>query len=110
GDEARGKVLYQVALWTVASYLPGARERLAKVPRAAYDERLYEWRVREAMARGDDAGAVAAIEFMPAPQREDPRWTYFEARLRERLGQAEAAKGLYRRAADTATFHGFLAA
>ncbi|MDY0021402.1 transglycosylase SLT domain-containing protein [Arenimonas caeni] len=110
GETARGKVLYEVALWTVASYLPGARERLAKVPRAAYDERLYEWRVREAMARGDDAGALAAIEFMPAPQRDDPRWQYFEARLRERLGQSEAARGLYGRAAGTATFHGFMAA
>lgn len=109
-EAARGKVLYEVALWTVASYLPGARERLEKVPRAAYDERLYEWRVREAMARGDDAGAVAAIEFMPEAQRLDPRWSYFEARLRERLGQADAAKALYARAAATATFHGFLAA
>ena len=109
-EAARGKVLYEVALWTVASYLPGARERLEKVPRAAYDERLYEWRVREAMARGDDAGAVAAIEFMPEAQRQDPRWSYFEARLRERLGQADAAKALYARAAATATFHGFLAA
>ena len=109
-EAARGKVLYEIALWTVASYLPGSRERLEAVPRAAYDERLHEWRVREAMNRRDDAGALAAIEFMPTAQREDPRWQYFEARLRERLGQHDAARALYARAAATATFHGFLAA
>ena len=110
-DEAqRGKVLYQIALWTVASYLPGSDRRLAAVPASAYDERLHEWRVREAMNRRDDAGAVRALELMPAPQRNDPRWQYFEARLRERLGQVDAAKALYRQSAATATFHGFLAA
>lgn len=110
-DEAtRGRVLYQVALWTVASYLPGAKERLARVPAAAYDERLHEWRVREALNRQHDADALAALEAMPPAQRNDPRWQYFEARVRERLGQADAARALYGKAADTATFHGFLAA
>lgn len=110
-DEAqRGKVLYQIALWTVASYLPGSSTRLEAVPAASYDERLHEWRVREAMNRRDDAGAVRALEAMTAAQRGDPRWQYYEARLRERLGQTDAAKALYRQSANTATFHGFLAA
>src|SRR5690606_4252085 len=98
------------ALWTVASYLPKSQERLAAVPAASYDERLHEWRVREAMNRRDDAGAVRALEQMPSTQRTDPRWQYFEARLRERLGQVDAAKALYAQSAATATFHGFLAA
>ena len=110
-DEAqRGKVLYEIALWTVASYLPGASTRLEAVPARSYDERLHEWRVREAMNRRDDAGAVRALEAMTPTQRSDPRWQYYEARLRERLGQVDAAKSLYRQAAATATFHGFLAA
>jgi soluble lytic murein transglycosylase len=110
-DEAdRGKVLHQIALWTVASYLPRSAERLAAVPKASYDDRLHEWRVREAMNRRDDADAIRAIEFMPEAQRQDPRWQYFEARLRERLGQTEAARALFAKSAATATFHGFLAA
>ena len=110
-DEAqRGKVLYQVALWTVASYLPGSADRLNEVPASAYDERLHEWRVREAMSRHDTTAAIAALERMPTAQRGDPRWQYFEARLRERLKQRDAARGLYAQAANTATFHGFLAA
>ena len=110
-DEAeRGKVLYQVALWTVASYLPGSRERLAAVPASAYDERLHEWRVREALNRRDDAGALDALSRMPAAQRNDPRWQYFEARVLERLGRKEPARARFAKAAGTATFHGFLAA
>jgi soluble lytic murein transglycosylase len=110
-DEAeRGKVLAAIALWTVASYGEGSAERLAAVPAVAYDERLHEWRAREAMARGDDAAALAAIGLMPAKQREDSRWRYFEARLRERLGDRDAAHALYQQAAGSASFHGWLAA
>ncbi|HEU0154327.1 MAG TPA: transglycosylase SLT domain-containing protein [Arenimonas sp.] len=110
-DEAqRGQVLYQVALWTVASYLPGSADRLAEVPESAYDERLHEWRVREAMNRRDTAAALAAIAKMPPAQRADSRWQYFEARLRERNKESELASALYTQAANAATFHGFLAA
>jgi soluble lytic murein transglycosylase len=105
-----GPVQAQVALWTVASYNEGARERLAAVPASAYDDRLHEWRVREALARRDDRGALDAIAGMPAAQREDSRWRYFEARLRERSGEADQARALYADAARHATFHGFLAA
>ena len=109
-EHDRGRVLYEIALWTVASYLPGAAQRLAAVPASAYDERLHEWQAREAMARGDDATALNAIDAMDAPQRNDPRWQYFAARLRERRGDHAGANALYAQAARTATFHGFLAA
>lgn len=106
----RGRVLYEIALWTVASYAPGSAERLAAVPVSAYDDRLHEWQVREAMARGDDATALKAIEAMDTPQRNDPRWQYFAARMHERRGDHAGANALYAQAARTATYHGFLAA
>src|SRR5690606_25078105 len=61
----RGRVLYQVALWTAASYLPEAKARLAAVPASAYDERLHEWQVREALARSNWKDALEAIRRMP---------------------------------------------
>lgn len=106
----RGQVLYQIALWTVASYLPDSARRLNAVPDASYDERLHEWRAREAMSRGDWPAALAAIGKMPESQRSDSRWQYFQARLSEKTGAAAAAQTLYRSAAQAATFHGFLAA
>jgi len=109
-DSERGRVLNEIALWTVASYGPNSAQRLNAVPEVAYDEKLHEWRVREAMSRGDDVAALAAIEKMGNTQRNDSRYQYFEARLRERLNQKESAKILYAKAAQSANFHGWLAA
>lgn len=109
-DGDRARVLYQIALWSASSYEPEAARRLAAVPEPAYDERLHEWRVREAMARSDWRAALAAIRRMGAAQRNDSRWQYFEARLAERNGEKATARQLYRDAARKAEFHGFLAA
>ena len=109
-DQDRGRVLYQVALWTVASYEPESARRLDAVPASAYDERLHEWHAREAMARSDWRASLAAIRRMGPTQRNDSRWKYFEARLAERTGDKAGAVRLYREAAKLPEFHGFLAA
>ena len=107
----RGRVLYQVALWTVASYLPDSARRLNAVPASAYDERLHEWRVREAMARSRRC----------APRwRRSARWATSSAAIRagstsrRACASASARRGrrrpLYREAAREPEFHGFLAA
>lgn len=109
-DAERGRALYQAALWTVASYEPESARRLNAVPDIAYDEKLHEWRVREAMARSDWRAALAAIRKMGDRQRRDSRWRYFEARLLEMGGDKTNADILYRDAANKPEFHGFLAA
>ena len=77
--------------------------RLNAVPASAYDERLHEWRVREAMARSDWRAALAAIHKMGDKQRSDSRWQYFEARLSElRRRQGQRRSALYREAAQQA--------
>ncbi|WP_149196639.1 lytic transglycosylase domain-containing protein [Luteimonas suaedae] len=109
-EEDRGRVLYQAALWTVASYLPDSARRLNLVPDAAYDERLHEWRTREALSRSDWRAALDAIGKMDDAQRNDARWTYFAARLNALLGDRARAQALYAQAAREPNFHGFLAA
>ncbi len=109
-EEERGRALYQAALWAVASYEPESARRLAAVPESAYDDKLHEWRVREAMARSDWSSALAAIRKMGTTQRNDSRWQYFEGRLLEMTGQREAATASFREAAKKPEFHGFLAA
>ncbi|WP_344759873.1 lytic transglycosylase domain-containing protein [Luteimonas lutimaris] len=109
-EEDRGRVLYQVALWTVASYEPESARRLAAVPAVSWDERLHEWQAREAMARSDWAAALAAIKAMGEEQRGQSRWAYFAARLTEMAGDKAGAQALYRDAARESDFHGFLAA
>ncbi len=109
-EEERGRALYQAALWTVASYEPESARRLAAVPESVYDDKLHEWRVREAMARSDWSSALAAIRKMGTTQRNDSRWQYFEGRMLEMTGQREAATALFRESAKKPEFHGFLAA
>ena len=109
-EQARGRVLYQAALWTVASYLPDSARRLNLVPASAYDPRLHEWRARDALARADWRAALAAIEKMGHEQRSSARWTWFEGRMHELLGDGAQAQRLYAQAATDPTFHGFLAA
>lgn len=109
-DAERGRALYQAALWTVASYEPESARRLNAVPDVAYDEKLHEWRVREALARSDWKAALAGIRKMGDKQRRDSRWRYFEARLLEIDGDKTNAAILYRDAANKPEFHGFLAA
>lgn len=104
------QIRYQIALWSAASYLPQAAHRLAVVPHTAYDNRLREWRVREAIARHDFPAAIAAIKAMPATQRDNPHWRYLLGRLYERVGDAARATALYRLVATSSTFDGFLAA
>ena len=109
-EAARGRVLHEIALWTVASYGPASARRLAAVPASAYDDKLHEWRAREALARSDWRGALAAIQRMPDALRNDSRWLYFAARTSALTGNDGAAQALYRQAAQKAEFHGFLAA
>jgi len=109
-DADRGRVLYQVALQSASSYEAEGARRLAAVPLSAYDDRLHELQVREAIARQDWRGALAAIRRMGDAQRTQARWTYFEARLSELTGDKAGAQALYAKAATKAEFHGFLAA
>jgi soluble lytic murein transglycosylase len=105
----RGEALSQIALWSAASYLPDSARRFAIVPAGAWDARLHEWQFREALARGDEPAALAAIAAMPQAQRADPRWRYFEARLRERAGDA-AARDILGELSAEPNYYGFLAA
>nr|WP_244244139.1 transglycosylase SLT domain-containing protein [Lysobacter alkalisoli] len=106
----RGRALYQIALWTVASYLPDSARRLNAVPEASYDPRLHEWRVREALSRSDWSAALAAIGKMGDEQRNQSRWAYFQARLSEKTGDTATAQRLFRQVALESDFHGFMAA
>jgi soluble lytic murein transglycosylase len=106
----RGEAMNQIALWSAASYLPNASQRLARVPAAAYDDRLHEWRAREALARNEYTMVRQSIAAMSEAQRADPRWRYIDARVREKLGEKPQAQADYASLAREPTYYGFLAA
>lgn len=108
--EQQALVRYQAALWSAASYLPGSAQRMAAVPATAFDDRLHEWRAREALARADWRQTLNAITAMPDNLRADSRWRYVQARMHELLGDAEPAKRQFAALAREPNYHGFLAA
>jgi soluble lytic murein transglycosylase len=109
-DAQKARVQYAIALWSAASYLPDSARRMAAVPAAHYDERLHEWRAREALSRGDGAAVLAAVAAMPATQRADGRWRYVSARMHQQLGQPAQARPLLAALATEPNYYGFLAA
>jgi len=108
--ERIGRLRHAIALWSAASYLPEAAARFARVPADAFDARLHEWRVREAIARRQPREALDALSAMPAELRGRARWQLIEARLRAAVGDSDAAAELLAKAAREPNFHGFLAA
>ncbi|MCB1554680.1 MAG: transglycosylase SLT domain-containing protein [Xanthomonadales bacterium] len=108
--DQRGSVLAAVALWSAASYDAESARRFKRVPAAAFDPQLHEWRVREALARDAFAEARDAIARMPAELAAEPRWRYVAARMDRALGQPVAAAAAFDALADEAHYHGFLAA
>ena len=103
-------VLYQIALWSAASYLPNSTERLARVPEASYDDTLYMWRVRDAILHADWQAALSGVQKMPADLQNTTRWQYIKARMLEKNGHEDEAKILLKNIASSTTFYGFLAA
>ncbi len=99
-----------IALWSAASYLPASAARFERVPQRAWDDRLHEWRAREAMARADWRAARAAILAMPDALAQATRWRYFRARVEELLGLRSEARQLLAEVAGESNYHGFLAA
>lgn len=108
--EQRHAVLAEIALWSLVDYLPEAERRYLAVPEAARSANLREWYLRNAFHANDDGKTLTAFDQLLPAQRDEPRWQYFQARVLQRLGRNDDALPLYRKAAQSASFHGWLAA
>jgi soluble lytic murein transglycosylase len=106
----RGAALAAIALWKAANYAPDAGAWMARVPDAAFDDALREWRVRTWLAAGNWAAALQAVEAMSPTQAADSRFRYLRARLLERERRGAEAAPLLDALAKEPNFHGFLAA
>lgn len=103
-------VLSEIALWSMVDYLPAGESRYMKVPEPDRSVNLREWYLRWNFTQNDDAKTLAAFTQLLPAQTEEPRWRYFKARTLERSGNPVEAAALYRKAAQTPGYHGWLAA
>ena len=106
----RGRVLRAVATYRATSYAPDALARLEALPPEQADDATREWRVRVALAAGDYAATLRALDAMAPAQQADARWRYLRARVLVKLNRETEATPLFTAVAQEANFHGFLAA
>ena len=109
-DAERAVALNAIALQRGASYLPDSAQWFARIPPALVDDVVRELRVREALARGDHAAALAGLDQLTPAQQADTRWRYVRARVLEARGRAAEARAALVALAREPGYHGFLAA
>ena len=82
--------------------------REAGAPALAEEE--YAWRVRAALRAQSWRDVLAAVDAMPAPQRDETSWRYWRARANLALGNADEARRGFQSLAGEFNFYGLLSA
>ena len=106
----RGGILREVALWSAVESLDETPERMRSVPDAYRDGKLVEWWARFDLSRADWEGLISVIESMPAEQKDDSGWRYWDARARHETGDLDLAREQLGVLALEASYYGFLSA
>ncbi len=109
-DDLRGGILRDIAQWSAVEKLEATPARMQRVPAALLDGNLLEWWARYELSAGNWPGVKAVIAGMPAEQRDDSRWRYWEARAQLETGDSSAASDQLGELALQANYYGFLAA
>jgi soluble lytic murein transglycosylase len=99
----------QIATQGAKRHLPGALEWYAKADGATLSEEQLEWWVRAAL-RDDSWATVRAVTGKMQPlQRNEPAWTYWQARALRAAGDKEGADASFARLTSEHHFYGKLA-
>jgi soluble lytic murein transglycosylase len=106
----RDSILNALAVFHATDYDANALQRLIDLPVAAQTDVSREWRVRVALAEQNWNAVLAAIDAMPASQRQDDEWQYFRARALSQLGRNDDAQRAYTSVAKQSSYFGYLAA
>lgn len=106
----RSSILREIALWSAVDGADTTPRRMQEVPEEYRDGKLLEWWVRFELSRANWAGVVGAIGRLPAEQKSDTRWRYWNARAQKETGDTEQAMVLLEQLALEANYYGFLSA
>lgn len=100
----------ELAFYALVRNVPDTLSWVDSVLSSLNSERVFELRVRRALAERQWADVIHWIAEMPASQQERSRWQYWLARANEQLGNHDAAIARYQQAASDRSFYGFAAA
>jgi soluble lytic murein transglycosylase len=103
-------VTRHIALWAARQRHPDAFALLRDLPPDARDVEVRRWLVRTALARRDWEEVIAAIDAMPANERQAEEWRYWLGIARSETGKEDAAAAALGEIAAHRSYYGFLAA
>lgn len=109
-DAQKNRILAALATYRGASFGDDGLARLQALPADAHNDVTREWHARRALAVADWQQVLDVLNDMPADQASNDRWRYLRARMLAKLGRDDEANAAFRKVANEATFHGFLAA
>ncbi len=108
--EQAGEVLQRIALNGALDGDPEAADWLARVPAAAANADIRQWRVRIALLAGDWESALHWLDELTPQERNEDDWRYWRARALSASGAAGDAFTEYSRLSGERSYFGFLAA
>ena len=109
-EEQAVRAARHIALWTARDNLPGAYERLSRLPEAAANSEVRYWRARTNLRNAAWNNLLADIAEMPAKERASEEWQYWRAVALRHSGQILAARADFQSLAQQRSYYGFLAA
>jgi soluble lytic murein transglycosylase len=107
--EERATLWLRVATSGAIDLMPEALDWYGRAGNAPLADEQLAWKARAAMRAGQWQTVIAAIEPMSIEARQDPAWTYWYGRALAAQGDAEGARGYYRRIAGQPYFYSVLA-
>jgi len=99
-----------LALWFARDALPGAYERLAKLPAAAQNTEVLRWRARSSLREANWKNLLLDIGMMPAEEQASAEWRYWRGVALRHGGESQAGTELLSGLAAETSYYGFLAA
>jgi len=100
----------KLALRGARHQLPIAAQWLQSLPDEAQNSATHSWTTRLLLQQRDWQGVLKSIATMPAQQRRQPEWAYWQARALEKQGDVDAAKLLFAVLAQERGYFSFLSA
>ncbi|MCF6264313.1 MAG: transglycosylase SLT domain-containing protein [Xanthomonadales bacterium] len=109
-ERAKGKILYDIVLFSAVALDDDVLARFALMPAAAVDDRLLQWRLRTALNHQRWDELLISFDSMSAKAKSETRFRYWQAWALEQQGEVGKADVVFKALAREATFWGFLAA
>jgi soluble lytic murein transglycosylase len=99
-----------IALWSARRHLPDAYANLRRVPTDAVDTEVRRWQARASLRDRNWQDVISSIEEMPAAERAEQQWRYWQAYALLKTGSDDEAELLMLDLAGERSYYGFLAA